>query len=210
VPDVPALLANPPDLTAEVETRSGTGVQASVQRKKVARTAARVHITFGEGAIEWLFVRNPLDGRRVSASLIDHRRRAIIEYDESELRTGGLARGWADVVGFGVQPESFARMRPTGRSETLGGFSFVENQLPEPGGDEVREVWWSREAAAPLRVSTLARHSEIVLQSLRPNVDESVLLDPRHRFPAYAVLDVADFREQHHEEAALGAHEHVR
>ncbi len=60
---------------------------------------ARVLISLGPVGPDWLFVRNPVDPRRVSATMIDHRARLLVEYDESELRNAGIARGWADVAG---------------------------------------------------------------------------------------------------------------
>jgi hypothetical protein len=61
-PDVPEALVNPPNLTAEVETLNATGERASKQRKTITRTATRVHVSLGDDAIEWLFIRNPIDG----------------------------------------------------------------------------------------------------------------------------------------------------
>lgn len=137
--------------------------------------------------------------QRVSASMVDHRRRTIVEYDESELRSTGLARGWADVVGFGVQPEALQTLRPTRRRATLAGFEFSE-RLPVAGDEgDVRELWWSSEASAPLRVSH--RGSEMTVKSLRAAGDAALLLDPRQRFSAYTMMDIADFREAHHNHA---------
>lgn len=198
LPDVPAGLARPLAVTAELQTLRGTAIE---QRKTVTRAADRVHVALSEQGMEWLFVRNPVDVRRVSASRVDHGRRTIVEYDESELRSTGLARGWADVVSLGVPPEALQALRPTGRKATLAGFEFSERLPAEDGEGDVRELWWSDEASAPLRVAQARNGSYIVVTSLGASVDAALLLDPRRRFPAYVVMDIADFREAHHEPA---------
>jgi hypothetical protein len=95
----------------------------------------------------------------VEAGRIDHahhagnayRQRAIIEYDESELRMNGIARGWSDVVGLGVDSSALQVLELTGRTQRRFGFEFVE--WHSAAGAPPREVWWSDEAAAPLRVA---------------------------------------------------------
>lgn len=202
IPEVPAELASAPRLTAEIETRVGRR-RTALQRKTVTRSPDRVHISLGPNGPEWLFVRNPRDGRRMSATLIDGERKVLIEYDESELRNGGLGRGWADVVGLGVEPELLARLEPTGRVRTIAGHRAIEKRLPAGASGPVRQLWWSDEAAAPLRVTIEdgASSREIRVRSLKLHADESLLRDPRERYPDHAVMDVADHREKHHEKA---------
>jgi hypothetical protein len=149
---------------------------------------------------EWLFVRNPVDDRRVSAVRIDHRHETIIEYSESELRGSHIVRGWADVAYLGVDLQVLRRMPPTGRSEALSGFEFQEHAAT---GDSAAAVWWSQAAGVPSRILDATAQRELRLRALRASVDGSLLEEPRRRFPGYAVQDVADFRERHH---AHGAH----
>lgn len=196
VPEVPDDLARPPAITAELETRvERRGAAAVAQRRTVLRTADRVLIRFDEAAPDWLFVRNPVDPRRVSATMIDHQERLLVTYDESDLSAGGLGRGWADVASLGVEPEVLARARPTGRSRTAHGVRFDERRH-EPSGSE---LWWSAETGLPLRVVFDERgaRTEILLRRVSHGADAELLRDPRGRFPAYASIDVTDLREKH-------------
>ena len=201
IPEVPRQLASALAVTAEVEIRGSGHHPKARQRKFITRTADRVHIGLGrEVSPEWLFVRNGTDGRRMSATLIDHEHSVLIEYDESELRTAGLGRGWADVVAMGVEPEALDRMEPTGRSRLIAGHRAIEKRLAPGTSGRIRELWWSDEAAVPLRVSIEDGSSrrEIRVRSLRRAADESLLRDPRERYPDYRVMDVSDYREKHH------------
>lgn len=201
IPEVGALLDNPPSLTLEVEVRGGTPEATTVQRKTVTRTSERIHVRFAGNGLEWLFVRNPIDRRRMSATLVEHRRRTLVEYDESELRNGGLGRGWADVVALGFEAEHLSALRPSGKAQESAGFRFAET-LPVNGAEgKVRELWWSDQAAVPLIMVLVdgATRSQVQVRSIRRDVDSALLRDTRERFPAYSVMDVADYREKHHE-----------
>jgi hypothetical protein len=201
VPDVPDELATAPALTADMEMR-GVGRQGrTVVRKTITRTADRVHVSLGPQGPEWLFVRNPHDGRRMTGTLIDHDHEVLIEYDESELRNTGIGRGWADVAGLGVQPEALRELRLTRRIRRIAGLRAAHRVLPRGASGRVRELWWSDEAAAPLLASIEdgASRAELRVRRLRLAADESLLRDPRVRFPSYQVMDVHDHREKHHE-----------
>jgi len=200
IPEVPRELAGAPALTAEIETR---GENRTAHRTSVTRTSDRVHVSLGPQGPEWLFVRNPRDGRRMSATLIDREHQVLIEYDESELRSGGIGRGWADVVSLGVEPETLGQLEPTGRARSIAGHRAVEMRLPRGAGGRIRELWWSDEAAAPLQIAIEDGTSrrEISVHRLRLGADESLLRDPRERYPDFAVMDVADHREKRHEAA---------
>jgi hypothetical protein len=105
------------------------------------------------------------------------------------------------VVSLGVQPEALQALRPTGRKATLAGFEFSQRSPAEDGEGDIRELWWSDEAAAPLRFANGRNGTSTVVKSLATSVDAALLLDPRRRFPAYVVMDIADFREAHHQPA---------
>jgi hypothetical protein len=170
------------------------------RQQDVARGIDRVHIRAVGGSSEWLFVRNPLDPRRVSARRVEHLERVIIEYDESELALSGIARGWADVASLGVRLDGRERLSRTGRSERHSDFEFVEWRSSAEAVDEA--VWWSDEAALPWLVSGGARGAVLQVSSLQRGVDRARLQEPLERFTGYRVMDVADYREKHH-----GAHE---
>jgi hypothetical protein len=137
-------------------------------------------------------------------SRVDHGRRQVVEYSESELRLGGQGRGWADVASLGVEPAELAKLAATGRQRALGGFVFRERRAPATDDGRVRELWWSEDAALPLRIATREAHvtRAVEVRSLRLGVDAAVVEDPRRRFPDYTVIDAVDVREQHHEGAA--------
>jgi hypothetical protein len=203
VPEVPDELASPPDVTVEVETRLERSGRAPLhQRKSVLRTSDRVLVSPGPAGPDWLFVRNPKDRRRLSATMIDHRERLLVSYDESELRAGGLGRGWADIASLGVEPEALARLQRTGRSRTVDGLRFDERRPRQQIDGPIRELWWSSEAGLPLRVAFDDRtaRTENVVREIRRGADAALLRDPRQRYPGYTSIDVADYREGHHDE----------
>ena len=196
LPELPATLIAPADLTLELETTSTRRGRTLRRRESVARSAHRIHIRGIDDDVEWFFVQNPVDPRRVSGSRIDHAKHVVIDYDEAELRMGGIARGWADVASFGVGVERLARLAPTGRREQRWGFEFTELGVPA-GSPPGAHVWWSEAAALPLRVE--GSSSTLEVRSLRPGVAPERLLDPRLRYPTYDSIDIADYREKHHD-----------
>jgi hypothetical protein len=197
---LPAELAAPIELTLTLTLGSAADGRAPDRQQDVARGSDRVHIRSVAGVSEWLFIRNSIDTRRVSARRVEHLERVIIEYDESELAMSGIARGWADVASIGVQHEGLQRLSRTGRSERHFGFEFVERRSPTGAGDDA--VWWSDEAALPWLVSGGERRQVLRVTSLQRGVDRARFREPLERFPGYRVLDIADYREKHHEAPA--------
>lgn len=195
-PELPSELTEPPDLTVVLERRAAGATPTPIEQETVTRSARRVHVQVAGADGEWLFVRNPLDARRASGAFIDHARQVIVEFDESELRLARIARGWADLVGLGAPPELIAGFRTSGQRQALGGFEFEEAAAPGAAGLDA--LWWSRAAAAPLRLSRPGAGA-VVLLGVRPGIDGSLLEPPERRFPGYRVVDVADDREAQHE-----------
>jgi hypothetical protein len=114
-PPPPSPPALPPEalevtpLTLELRITSGPG---AFRTETIARTVDRVHVKENE-AREWLFVRNPVDVRRVSAYLVEHSERTIVVHDESDLRHEMGMRGWLDVLTMGLDPGAVADLEPT-------------------------------------------------------------------------------------------------
>ena len=196
-PELPAALRDPPDLTVALEFRGDVAAPSSSRLKTVTRTAQRVHSRVAGADSEWRFVRNPLDERRASGTLIDHRRQVIVEYGESELRLAKIARGWADIVGFGVPPEALAHWETSGRRETVAGYEFEESADLGQASAGSSSLWWSPAVAAPLRM-LLAGGGRVTVLRFAREVDESLLVPAQRRFPTYRIFDVADYREEHH------------
>jgi hypothetical protein len=62
----------------------------------VLRTTQRILVATEKR--EWLFQRNSLDPRRVSATIVEHSAKAIVQYEESDLRNLLGINGWAEVL----------------------------------------------------------------------------------------------------------------
>lgn len=134
VPELPQGADALPELTVEFTSQNGI-------KRIVSRSKNRVHIAMPQAKQEWLFVRNPIDGRRVSGILIDHPHQVLLDYPETDLRIEGIARGWADVINFD----------------------------PSQG------------------------------KTLQQGVDPKLIENPEMRYPNYGTFDIADWREELHE-----------
>ncbi len=115
-PDAPP--AAPPSLPADAHSIAPTTFDIVVRpgpatkdrlavRQTVSRTADRIHV-MGRDGREWLFERNPIDPRRVSGTLVEHRAKVLVLYEETDLRMVLGIRGWADVLALGVDRQAFA------------------------------------------------------------------------------------------------------
>jgi hypothetical protein len=166
-------------------------------RQTVLRTVDRVLVSVEGTANEWLFERNPVDPRRVSGYLIDHKERRVLVHDESDLRNGQGLRGWLDVLTLRFNPDTLKTLQPTADQEIVNGVPFVryqENERAKRGGTE---VWWSDRLMFPLRLTI--REGQVLISSKVKLVAQQVandkLVSPSTRFPSYRVSDVADARD---------------
>lgn len=100
--EVPAAIDRIPSetLRIRIETAHGSSVRV------VSRTRDRIHVRAVGSSGEWLFIRNPIDGRRVSGRYVDHRQRLVILHDEASLRDQGVARDWLEVALLGLPPRT--------------------------------------------------------------------------------------------------------
>jgi hypothetical protein len=183
----------PMTLDVRIDTARASG-PSLVQRRTMSRTSTRIHVR-GERN-EWLFQRNPVDPRRMTGQLVHHATKLIIQHEESDLRNMFGLNGWADVLMLGIDGAALRRLTATSRSRTTAGIRFKELRAADPGIGLV-DAWWSDEQAMPsaftLRQDGGATNMKVI--RLRPEVDESLLLDPARRFPAYRVIDVAEWLE---------------
>lgn len=181
---------------ATVEMRISTG--SGTRRQRVTRTADRVHLA-SNGEREWLYVRNPVDPRRVTGMLIDHRQRVVVVYEDSDLRNHLGIRGWLDVIALGFDASVLESMRPTGRVKRAYGLAFSQHVSAQPQGD-VEDVWWSESDFVPLEVVRRAadgrRRATSRIEAYRSEVDSQVLRDPSVRFTGYQQVGFPDWLER--------------
>jgi hypothetical protein len=197
LPDLPAGMERLAPLTVTLSVRPEGGIarrEAGVTRV-VSRTADRVHIAEGRDR-EWLFVRNPLDPRRASGMLVEHRARAVVLHEESDLRNVLGLSGWASVISLGFDHAQLKATTRTNSVRTVGPLRF-ERIVPSSAATMPDGFWWSHDAAlasgflqpspaGPVRVSVVAA---------RAGADAAVLQDPLVRFSSYTVVDLAEWLE---------------
>jgi hypothetical protein len=183
-------------LTLETVTRHKpvSGRPQSV-RQTVTRTADRTHVATGPER-EWLFERNTLDSRRVIGTLIEHASRALIVYEESDLRRVMGISGWAHTLTLGFDPGLLAGLGRSDETRVIGGIQFTRYVAASKRTD-FQEVWWSRKEIFPSRFVTAdSRGSiEFSVERVRPGVDAALLRSPASRFPAYDRFDLAGWLE---------------
>jgi hypothetical protein len=163
----------------------------------VTRTADRVHVAAGPDR-EWLYVRNPVDPRRVSATLVDHKSQTLVVYDESDLRNTLGIRGWADVLTLGFDMAVLSELPETSESRSTGTLTFSRYATRSPVNG-VREVWWNQSALLPLEVAKGEREAErtvvISIDRVSRDVAAQLLEPPAQRFPDYRRVDYPDWLE---------------
>jgi hypothetical protein len=197
LPELPSRAHEIEPLTFEVVTRRTPPNGAAVtERQRVSRTKDRIHVA--TEATEWLFERNPVDARRVSALLVHHPSRSIVTHEESDLRNTVGITGWAPVLMIGVDVNVLATLAPTSESRTEAGLQFRKH-LARAAGQGFSEVWWNPEQLLPL--TTVIRDgaglTDVTVQGLRRGVDAALLRSPSSRFPKYRLVDLAEWLEGH-------------
>jgi hypothetical protein len=220
-PEVPENLENLDPLTATIQVRvelengsaetgsaeAGSAEAGSIESletesietiRSVIRTPSRVYVNYLDQGQEWLFIRNPRDGRRVSGHLVDHREAAVLFFYEQDLANADIVSGWGDAVSMGI---SVDHLIPTGEFQRHHGLDFqryVEEVPESPGGNPATEVWWSQEQALPWKVSQTNGSASWVQEivELDWTIDSTLLAEPAGRYPQYEALDVVDWREK--------------
>jgi len=205
-PDTPP--AGPPALPAGAESitpatidivlsRDGKTRQSPSFRQTVSRTVDRIHLAGTDGR-EWLFERNPVDRRRVSATLVEHSSKAIVLYEETDLRMALGIRGWVDVLALGFDTELLSRCRRTDEIQTVAGIRFSRYASVDKGCS-VDDVSWNEEQALPGRFVMKGESGVTRFEVARgkPGADASLLRPAIPRFPTYRVFDLADWLEKH-------------
>lgn len=196
LPSLPSEAGSVAALTLNLQVKMNGDGASTFQHQTFSRTTDRVHLKVRDGA-EWLFVQNPVDGRRVYAYLIDHEHKVLVRHDESELRTGQQIRGWLDVLTLGFDPGGLVELKATDRIEAVGGVPFTQHLRPTPGTG-IQEVWWSDTQLLALRIvsSTGLQTRTVSVDHIREGVDVALLSPPEQRFPSYRTVDLPDWLEE--------------
>jgi hypothetical protein len=180
---------------AAVTRRAPATGRPHTLRQTITRTATRIHVAKDDGR-EWLFERNTVDPQRVTGFLVEHGSRAIVIYEESDLRIGLGIGGWADVLSFGFDPGVLKRLRPTEETRDIGGIPFMHYTL-RGHRDSDQDVWWSEEQgfASSVTIRDAATVTTFSIERIIRDVDPSLLRSPSSRFPTYRVVDLAAWLE---------------
>jgi hypothetical protein len=182
----------PLTLHTTVLRRSAAGREEKTEQT-ISRTVDRVHVS-ADGR-EWLFERNVRDARRVSGFLIDHARRTIIRYEDSDLRMSLGLRGWADVALLGFDASSLDGYTRSGRFRTIGEMRFAQYSANRQ--DQTGQLWWSDEQLLPATFDVAGPNgsTHFSIQAIRAGIEAELLQPPQLRFPSYRAIDLAEWRE---------------
>lgn len=177
--------------------RSSKGGRPSALRQTVSRTTDRIHLT-GRDGHEWLFERNPIDPRRVSATRVEHASKAIVLYEETDLRMALGIRGWADVLALGLDTELLTRCQRMAGVQVVAGIRFARYAANDKDCP-AKDVLWNEELALPGRFTIKSDEGVMRFEVARvtPGTDASLLRPAIARFPTYRVFDLADWLEKH-------------
>lgn len=195
LPPLPTAAHEVTPLTLQVMVqRSTAGGRTATVRQTVSRTRERVHIDAGQR--EWLFVRNPVDPRRVSGVLVDHATRTLIEHEESDLRHMVGVAGWIDVLSLGLDPAVLPGL-VKGETRSVEGFRFRRYTAPARE-DGVSEAWWCEEQllAREFVVRERSGSTRLFVERMRRGVDVARLDAPSLRLPDYRIVGLAEWLEE--------------
>ena len=121
LPDVPDMMEHLQPLRASAQIVNHSGNRTYYSSLVFNRSDKRVQVEYKDRKQEWLFRRNPVDNRRLSAFLIDHNERTILDYPQSDLLDAKVVNGWAEVMALGLPLDLFKKMHATGKSRVLNG-----------------------------------------------------------------------------------------
>ena len=208
LPDVPDMMEHLQPLRASAQIVNHIGDRTYYSSLVFNRSEKSAQVEYKDRKQEWLFRRNPVDNRRVSAFLIDHHERVILDYPQSDLLDAKIANGWTEVMTLGLPLDLFNNMHATGKTKTLNGIVFMQylkTNSAKLNTGAPSEIWWSEKYFLPLKI---VRNSEKgqwtqVLTQVRFEVDRDALKPPIERFPNYACLDNADWSDCDHHHTAI-------
>lgn len=196
-PTLPAQADSLPPTTLTLAMRRSNGrAHVTTARQTVSRTADRMHLR-GDDGREWLFERNPIDHRRASATLVDHKSKSIVLYEDTDLRMALGLRGWGDVVTLGFDSARVA-CPPGAPGRAIGPVSFLRCRVATASGSS-SHVWWSQTSLLAAQFTLMGDDgvSSLSIERVQSGVHAESLDPPVLRFPTYTVIDFADSLEKH-------------
>ena len=180
-------------LTLEVRVTTRAGGRAHTRAQTVTRAFDRVHVATATG-VEWLFERNPVDPRRVSASAVQHAEKVIVVYSESDLRMALGIPGWTHVLTMGIDAPSVSATS-SGPARTMAGMRFARAEVAADG--RRGRLWWNADQLLPLEYGAADGTTGLAVVKIAAGADTARLAAPETRFPGYRVVELADWLEEH-------------
>jgi len=180
-------------LTLDVRLTTRAGKREHARAQTVTRAFDRVHVATTTG-VEWLFERNPVDPRRVSASAVQHADKVIVVYSESDLRMALGIPGWTHVLTMGVDAPAVTAT-VSGQARTMAGLRFTRAAVAPDGGRG--RLWWNAEQLLPLEYGAADGSTSLAVVKIAAGADTARLAAPETRFPGYRVVELADWLEEH-------------
>ena len=196
-PDLPPGADRVRPLTLHVAVRKHSADRVHAVTQTITRTVDRVHVS-ASGGSEWLFERNPHDGRRVSGHFVAHRERALVFYSDSDLRNVLGISGWAHVLTLGFDHRLLGTLPPAPEVRAIGEVQFARRPARAVGAVP-NHVWWNDVHALPAEFASEDAVGQVrfSIDRISSEVDTQLLRPPTVRFPAYRLVDLADWLESH-------------
>ena len=178
-----------------VMRRTAAPGRTSTVRQTASRTVDRIHLMGTEGR-EWLFERNPVDPRRVSATMVEHASKTIVLYGDSDLQMVLGIRGWSDILMFGFDGTLVRRCGTDAVARTIGPNRFVKCTVTGASAGKT-QLWWSdaQLLATPFVLGGDADGTVVTIETMHAGVENARLAPATSRFPHYRVHDYADWLE---------------
>lgn len=211
LPEVPAGMDGLRPLFATIAVTQDPDGESRERLRLLTRSDDRVHVKFVGQGQEWLFIRNPVDGRRLTGKLVDHAKRVVLTYQETDMLVNGVARGWVDAMTGGIPIDALDGLVPTNETIERHGMTFRRYVPATAEEADLTELWWCEQYFLPLLAirSTPAGEWRQEIRALTATPDADVLVDPEERFPDYLAMDVVDWREEYHgDHGHGGGHRH--
>ena len=198
---LPKKLANTETLTvlAVVHVTTKSGDKRKFLRD-ITRSHDRVHVSYRHQGQEWLFIRNPIDIRRATGELADHRNKTVFTFFETDLVDAGVGRGWLDVMTLGVPYDVLQSMKKTGEAVQRDGLVFekyVADVSSDTGISVPAEVWWNDAHFLPLKIVRTVNEGrwEQELVKIEKGGSAAFLSPLSARYQTYDAMDMSDWAD---------------